>query len=45
MFAYCGNNPVNRSDAAGGFWDTVFDIFSLGISIADVWNNPTDGWA
>ncbi len=45
MFAYCGNNPVNREDAAGGFWDTVFDIFSLGVSIADVWNNPTDGWA
>ena len=45
MFAYCGNNPVNRSDAEGRFWDTFFDIFSLGVSIYDVFSDPTDGWA
>ena len=45
MFAYCGNNPVNREDAAGGFWDTVFDLLSLGASVVDVFTDPTDGWA
>lgn len=44
-FAYCGNNPVNRSDPDGEFWDTVFDIVSIGFSIADVVANPTDPWA
>ena len=41
-FAYCGNDPVNRTDADGEFWDTVFDIVSLGFSIADVIQNPSD---
>lgn len=44
-FAYCGNNPVNRTDPDGEFWDTVFDIVSIGFSIADVVANPTDPWA
>ena len=45
MFAYCGNNPVNRSDTEGRFWDTFVDFISLGASLIDVWNNPKDGWA
>ena len=47
MFAYCGNNPVTRSDAGGNWWDTVLDVISLGASIADVALNPTDflAWA
>ena len=45
MFAYCGNNPVSRSDDGGCFWDTVFDVVSLVISIADVIKNPSDPWA
>ena len=44
-FAYCGNDPVNRTDADGEFCDTVFDIASLGFSIADVIQNPSDPWA
>lgn len=44
-FAYCGNNPVNRTDPDGEFWDTVFDIVSIGFSIADVVANPVDPWA
>lgn len=44
-FAYCGNDPLNRTDADGEFWDTVFDIVSLGFSIADVIQNPSDPWA
>lgn len=44
-FAYCGNDPVNRTDADGEFWATVFDIVSLGFCIADVIQNPSDPWA
>ena len=45
LFSYCGNNPVIRADYGGGFWDTIFDLFSLGASIFEVCKNPTDGWA
>lgn len=44
-FAYCGNDPVNRTDADGEFWDTVFDIVSLGFSIVEVAANPSDPMA
>ena len=46
-FAYCGNNPVNRTDADGEFWDIVLDVISLGFSIAEVIQNPSDpmAWA
>jgi hypothetical protein len=42
MFAYCGNNPVDRSDFSGTFWDTVLDVVSLIASVAEVVNNPDD---
>lgn len=42
MFSYCGNNPVNRIDTGGYFWDTVFDVVSLCFSVADVIANPDD---
>lgn len=45
MFAYCCNNPVTREDPDGEAFDTVFDILSLGASIADVISNPRDPWA
>ena len=45
MFAYCGNNPVNRTDIGGYFWDTVLDVISLGISVANVIENPDDPMA
>lgn len=45
LFAYCGNNPLIRLDHDGQFWDTVFDIISLGASIVEVCINPTDPWA
>ena len=44
-FAYCNNDPVNRTDADGEFWDTVFDVISLGFSFVDVFKNPSDPWA
>ena len=45
MYAYCGNNPVTRTDSGGFFWDTVFDVVSLCFSIADVVKNPDDPMA
>jgi len=26
MYSFCGNNPVNRTDPDGRFWDTVLDV-------------------
>ncbi|MDR1001889.1 MAG: RHS repeat-associated core domain-containing protein [Oscillospiraceae bacterium] len=45
MFAYCENNPVAREDSGGAFWETVFDVISLSVSIVEVCANPTDPWA
>ena len=45
LFAYCDNNPVNRVDVGGQFWDTVFDVVSLAVSVIDVIANPDDPWA
>ena len=45
LFAYCDNNPVVRYDTGGHFWDTLFDVVSLVISVVDVVNNPTDTMA
>ena len=44
-FAYCGNNPVIRIDAAGRAFETVLDVISLTFSIADVVANPANPWA
>ena len=45
LYAYCDNNPVVRVDNDGQFWDTVFDVISLGASIVEVCVNPNDPWA
>ena len=45
MFAYCNNNPVIHEDITGNAAETVFDLISLGMSIADVALNPADPWA
>ena len=42
LFAYCDNNPVHRVDTTGFVWETVFDVVSLGFSIAEVAMNPYD---
>ena len=44
-YAYCDNNPVHRKDTNGTFWDTVFDIVSLAVSVCEVIADPTDPWA
>jgi len=45
LYAYCLNNPVMYTDETGYAVETVFDIISLGFSIADVIVNPLDLWA
>ena len=45
IYVYCGNNPIVRIEIAGQFFDIVFDVISLGFSIADVVMNPTDALA
>jgi len=42
QFAYCQNNPVVYKDTAGNAVETVFDVISLGFSIAEVAANPYD---
>lgn len=42
LFAYCDCNPIVRIDNAGNVWETVFDVVSLGFSIAEVAVNPYD---
>ncbi len=42
MYAYCGNDPINRTDSTGEVWETVFDVISLGFSIVEVIINPAD---
>ena len=45
LYAYCDNNPVVRKDSNGYAWETVFDVVSLGFSVAEVVANPIDPWA
>lgn len=47
LFAYCDNNPIMRVDVGGDFWETVFDVITLGASIVEVCVNPADplAWA
>ena len=45
MYAYCGNNSINRTDTGGYFWDTIFDVASLCVSIDEVVKHPDDPMA
>jgi RHS repeat-associated protein len=45
MYGYCENNPIFRSDNSGDFWESIFDVLSLGASIIEVSMNPADPWA
>ena len=45
MFAYCDSNPIMRTDISGAFWESAFDVLSLGASVVEVSINPTDVWA
>ena len=45
MFAYCENNPVIGVDYNGDVFETIFDVVTLAVSVADVINDPRDPWA
>ncbi len=42
MFSYCNNNPAIFCDDAGKAVETIFDVITLGFSIAEVIANPSD---
>ena len=42
MFAYCNNNPIIYKDSSGYAVETVFDLITLGLSVAEVIANPAD---
>ena len=42
LYAYCGNDPVNRYDLTGHFWDYIFDAAFLIWGVVDVVKNPGD---
>ena len=42
MLAYCGNNPINRKDSSGNWFETGWDFFTIGLGIADVVEDPSD---
>ena len=41
LYAYCGNNPVNRFDSNGHAWDTVLDVISILWSVYDFIKDPS----
>ena len=43
MFAYCGNNPVNRADPTGMFWKEIGDFFSKSWNGVKTWAKNTFG--
>lgn len=45
QYAYCCNNPVTYDDPTGHGLDIVFDFISLGFSIKDVIDDPSNPYA
>ena len=43
MYAYCGNNPVNRVDPTGCFWKEVRNFFSSAWNGVKTWARNTFG--
>ena len=41
LFSYCGNDPINRIDYGGQFWDYVLDAVFIGIGVADLIEDPS----
>ena len=46
LFAYCGNNPINRADSEGSFWEAIAFGFVAGVVgqyVSDVIGNVKSG--
>ena len=43
MFAYCGNNPINRIDPEGLFWSKIESFFSNAWNKVKTWASNTFG--
>ncbi|MDE6020431.1 MAG: RHS repeat-associated core domain-containing protein [Ruminococcus sp.] len=43
MFAYCGNNPVNRADPSGMFWKEIGNWFRNACNSVKTWASNTFG--
>ncbi|QYK54657.1 MAG: RHS repeat-associated core domain-containing protein [Fimbriimonadaceae bacterium] len=44
-YSYCASSPVQSADPTGFFLETLADIVGIGVDIADIWHDPTNGWA
>ena len=40
-YTYCADNPTNKTDPNGRWWETGLDITSLGYDYYNYFNNPT----
>ena len=41
LYAYCSNDPVNRFDPSGHFWDYILDAVFIALGIQDFINDPS----
>ena len=44
LYAYCNNDPINRFDPSGHFWDYVFDAAFIAWGIYDLVNGGYKDW-
>ena len=44
LYSYCGNDPINRYDPLGHFWDYVFDAAFIAWGIYDLVNGGYKDW-
>ena len=44
LYSYCGNDPINRYDPSGHFWDYVFDAAFIAWGIYDLVNGGYKDW-